>query len=73
MRWRYNHYFLYVFKYIFFFKYMCGITLYLSKEDTQNAISQVLASLYELQKRGYDSFGIAYYDTKNKMFQRLVQ
>ena len=30
---------------------MCGIILYLSKEDTQNAIIQVLASLYELQNR----------------------
>ena len=49
---------------------MCGITLYLSKENTQNAIAHVLASLYELQNRGYDSFGIAYYHAENKMFQR---
>ena len=49
---------------------MCGITLYLSKEVTQNAISHVLASLYELQNRGYDSFGIAYYHAENNMFQR---
>ena len=48
---------------------MCGITLYISKTTTQNAVEQVLLSLYELQNRGYDSFGISYYDEETKAYQ----
>ena len=44
---------------------MCGITLYLSK-SSENAIRHVLESLYQLQNRGYDSFGIGYLDQDNK-------
>ena len=50
---------------------MCGITLYLSKGD-QNAIQYVLNSLYQLQNRGYDSFGIGYLNNENKyQFSKL--
>ena len=45
---------------------MCGITLYISKKS--NAINYVLESLYELQNRGYDSFGIAYFDNSLNNF-----
>jgi len=48
---------------------MCGITLYISKSTTQNAVEHVLASLYELQNRGYDSFGISYYKQETKTFE----
>ena len=42
---------------------MCGITLFISKEENDNnAVNNVLDSLFQLQNRGYDSFGIAYYD-----------
>jgi glucosamine--fructose-6-phosphate aminotransferase (isomerizing) len=47
---------------------MCGITLYISKHyhiNDTNAIHKVLDSLYQLQNRGYDSFGIGFLD-KNK-------
>lgn len=44
---------------------MCGISLYISKH---NAVFQVLESLYELQNRGYDSFGIAYFDASLNSF-----
>lgn len=48
---------------------MCGITLYLSKQkDYENAVEQVLASLYELQNRGYDSFGISYFNRKTNNY-----
>lgn len=43
---------------------MCGITLYISKNNT-NAILKVLESLFQLQNRGYDSFGIAYLENNN--------
>ena len=43
---------------------MCGITLYISKNN-QNAILKVLESLFQLQNRGYDSFGIAYLENNN--------
>ena len=44
---------------------MCGISLHISKEVDHNAIEHTLQSLYELQNRGYDSFGIAYYDEES--------
>tara|TARA_Y100000389_G_scaffold122520_1_gene119837 strand:+ start:379 stop:2277 length:1899 start_codon:yes stop_codon:yes gene_type:complete len=43
---------------------MCGITLCLSKNNNINAIKEVLNSLYELQNRGYDSFGIAFFNNE---------
>ena len=43
---------------------MCGITLYISKNN-ENAILKVLESLFQLQNRGYDSFGIAYLENNN--------
>ena len=48
---------------------MCGITLYISKKHTTNAINHVINSLYELQNRGYDSFGIAYFDKETNEFK----
>ena len=48
---------------------MCGITLFLSKNNEKNAVQHVLNSLYQLQNRGYDSFGIAHYDTQDKLFK----
>lgn len=50
---------------------MCGITLYISKNDKQNAIEHVLSSLYELQNRGYDSFGIAFFDRDTSQFDTV--
>ena len=47
---------------------MCGITLYISKNNN-NAVHEVLSSLYELQNRGYDSFGIAYYNEELEQYQ----
>jgi glucosamine--fructose-6-phosphate aminotransferase (isomerizing) len=38
---------------------MCGISVFISKCD-QNILVELLASLYQLQNRGYDSAGIAY-------------
>ena len=36
---------------------MCGITLFISKEENDNnAVNNVLMSLFQLQNRGYDSF-----------------
>jgi len=48
---------------------MCGITLYISKNDENMAVKEVLSSLYELQNRGYDSFGIAYYNKEIDDYQ----
>ena len=48
---------------------MCGITLYISKNENNDAVQQVLSSLYELQNRGYDSFGIAYYDEETNDYK----
>ena len=50
---------------------MCGITLYISKSEKQNAVEHVLSSLYELQNRGYDSFGIAYFDRETSQFDTV--
>ena len=44
---------------------MCGITLLLNKLNKKNAVYYVLKSLEQLQNRGYDSFGISFYN-KNK-------
>ena len=44
---------------------MCGITLLLNKLNKKNAVYYVLKSLEQLQNRGYDSFGLSYYN-KNK-------
>ena len=41
---------------------MCGITLLLNKLNKKNAGYYVLKSLEQLQNRGYDSFGLAYYN-----------
>lgn len=48
---------------------MCGITLCISKTDKQNAVNHVLNSLFQLQNRGYDSFGISYFDCENNIFK----
>ena len=48
---------------------MCGISLYIMKEASNNAVHEVISSLYELQNRGYDSFGIAYYDPSSNSYQ----
>ena len=42
---------------------MCGITLYIDKTDSQSAVEHIISSLYELQNRGYDSFGISYIES----------
>ena len=44
---------------------MCGITLLLNKLNKKNCVYYVLKSLEQLQNRGYDSFGISFYN-KNK-------
>jgi glucosamine--fructose-6-phosphate aminotransferase (isomerizing) len=44
---------------------MCGITLLLNKLNKKNAVYYVLKSLEQLQNRGYDSFGLSFYN-KNK-------
>ena len=49
---------------------MCGITLFISKEENDNnAVNNVLMSLFQLQNRGYDSFGIAYYDNSHNNYK----
>ena len=49
---------------------MCGITLFISKEkNDNNAVNNVLMSLFQLQNRGYDSFGIAYYDNSHNNYK----
>uniref|UniRef100_A0A6C0KLR2 glutamine--fructose-6-phosphate transaminase (isomerizing) n=1 Tax=viral metagenome TaxID=1070528 RepID=A0A6C0KLR2_9ZZZZ len=50
---------------------MCGITLHLCKEGSASfhSIDFVLQSLHELQNRGYDSFGVAYYNQNEKQFK----
>lgn len=48
---------------------MCGITLYISKIEKNNAVKEVLNSLFELQNRGYDSFGIAYYNKDKSKYE----
>ena len=49
---------------------MCGITLYISKTDNkENAVKIVLDSLYQLQNRGYDSFGISYLNNTNNEYE----
>lgn len=40
---------------------MCGITAILSKKNT-NVLSVILNSLFQLQNRGYDSAGIAFFN-----------
>ena len=53
---------------------MCGITLYISKhydKNTMNAIKKVLDSLYQLQNRGYDSFGIGFLDNDKGEYELL--
>lgn len=47
---------------------MCGITLFISKNTKHNAIEEVLNSLKNLQNRGYDSFGISFYNPVNSLF-----
>ena len=48
---------------------MCGITLFILKDKTtKNAVNNVLNSLFQLQNRGYDSFGIAYFDIFNNKY-----
>jgi len=37
---------------------MCGISTILCKKNQENAINLLMDSLYQLQNRGYDSFGI---------------
>ena len=49
---------------------MCGITLFITKqENKENAVTNVINSLYQLQNRGYDSFGISYYDKNEKLYK----
>ena len=49
---------------------MCGISLYICKNNTNNdSVINVLNSLFELQNRGYDSFGIAYFNEKTKNYE----
>lgn len=48
---------------------MCGISLCINKNDSNNSIHNVLNALYQLQNRGYDSFGISYYDSNEKNYK----
>ena len=49
---------------------MCGITLFISKqENKENAVTNVINSLYQLQNRGYDSFGLSYYDKSENVYK----
>ena len=48
---------------------MCGISLCISKKNHVESIEYVLKSLYQLQNRGYDSFGISYYDKDEKIYK----
>ena len=48
---------------------MCGISLCIHKNDSGNSIHNVLNALYQLQNRGYDSFGISYYDNNDKIYK----
>jgi glutamine---fructose-6-phosphate transaminase (isomerizing) len=43
---------------------MCGISVFISKNN-RDILIKLLASLHQLQNRGYDSAGIAYIDTDN--------
>lgn len=48
---------------------MCGITLCIAKNDETNSVHHVIRSLFQLQNRGYDSFGISYFDHVDKIFK----
>jgi glutamine---fructose-6-phosphate transaminase (isomerizing) len=45
---------------------MCGITTILCKKNKKNAIELLMDSLYHLQNRGYDSFGLMTIPIPNK-------
>lgn len=45
---------------------MCGITIFLSKND-KNIIKNIINSLNNIQNRGYDSVGISYLQNDNKV------
>ena len=50
---------------------MCGITLLLNKLNKKNAGYYVLKSLEQLQNRGYDSFGLAYYNGSKYSVEKI--
>ena len=41
---------------------MCGITFICDKLGSETAVRYALTSIEQLQNRGYDSYGISYYD-----------
>ena len=48
---------------------MCGITLLLNRLQKKNASYYVLKSLEQLQNRGYDSFGLSFYNKQNNKYE----
>ena len=45
---------------------MCGIILFIDKNNKLRAINESLNALYQLQNRGYDSFGLCYLNKNNE-------
>ena len=48
---------------------MCGISLILTFDTNADIIKILIDSLEQLQNRGYDSFGVAYYNQNEKQFK----